>query len=122
MKLIYFVVAVICAVISWITSQINWQYADILFYIALFITSWYINLIFLYQEGNEKSKKYTILTPWNLIYAVIIGGIIFYYKKYNIKDYATVKYAFYKLVAIINACQGALIVLFFKFRDIYYHV
>ena len=121
MKLIYFVVSCIFAAVCWIATQINWQYANILLYVALFITSWYINLIFLYQEDHESSKKYTIFTPSNLIYLIIISVILFNLRSYNIKDYETVKYAFYKIVALVNAGQALIIVLFFKFRDIYVH-
>jgi hypothetical protein len=78
--------------------------------------------MFLYQEDHEKSKKYTILTPSNLIYVIIITTILIMLRKYNIKEYATIKYAFYKLVAIVNAVQAAFIAIFYKFRDIYYHV
>ena len=122
MKMIYFVVSCIGAVICWIATQLNWQYANILLYIALFITSWYINLIFLYQEDHETSKKYTILTPSNLLYLIIISVILFSLRSYNIKNYETVRYAFYKVVVIVNACQAALIVIYFKLRDIYVHM
>ncbi len=121
MKIIFFVVAFIFAGISWFSQQIDWEYAYILFYIGLFMTSWFICLIFLYQEENESSKKYTVVTPSNLIYLVAISIIIFMFRKYDIKEYETVKYSFYKVVAIGNAIQGALIVAFYKVRDIFYH-
>lgn len=122
MKLIYFVVSCIGAAICWIATQLNWQYANIILYIALFITSWYINLIFLYQEDHETSKKYTIFTPSNLIYVILISLIIFFLRDYRMRDYETVRYAFYKIVAVVNAFQAALIVIYFKLRDIYVHM
>ena len=122
MKIIYFVVAFIFGVLSWICHEVPWQYSHILFYICLFITSWYINLVFLYQEENEVSKKYSVLTPSNLIYLIIISVILFLLRDYNIKKYETVTYSFYKIVAIVNAIQAAFIVIFYKFRDIFYHV
>jgi len=122
MKIIYFVVACFFAALSWICTQFTWEYANILFYICLFITSWYINLVFLYQEENDISKKYTVFTPYNLLYVIIISIILFLLRDYDIKKYETVKYSFYKIVAIVNAVQAALIVFFYKFRDIYTHV
>jgi hypothetical protein len=121
MKIIYFVVACIFAAIAWIATQLTWQYANILLYISIFFVSWFINLIFLYQEEHENSKKYTILTPSNLIYLVIIVAVLVILRKYDIKYYATVKYSFYKLVAIVNAVQAAFMVIFYKLRDIFYH-
>ena len=122
MKIIYFVVACIFAAISWVCTQIAWQYSNILLYIALFITSFYLCLVFLYQEENETSKKYTIFTPYNLAYVIIIAVILFTLRKYNIKEYTTIKYSFYKVIAIVNAIQGAIIMFYFKIRDIYYHM
>ena len=121
MKIFNLVIALIFGVFAWVCTQLNWQYANIIFYIALFIASWFVCLVFLYQDESETSKKYTVITPSNLIYVVIIAIIIFSLRKYNIKEYATVRYSFYKVVAIVNAVQGAVIVLYYKFRDIYYH-
>ena len=122
MKIIYFVVACFFAVVSWVCTQINWQYINIALYICIFISSWYLNLVFLYQEENEASKKYTLFTPSNLLYVVIIAVILFLLRDYDIKKYETVKYSFYKIVALVNAGQAALIVFFYKFRDIFVHV
>jgi membrane-associated phospholipid phosphatase len=122
MKIIYLGVTCILSVICWIATQLSWQYANILFYIALFFTSWYIDLFFLYQEEHESSKKYTIITPSNLVYLVIITIILFILRKYNIKEYATVKYAFYKLVVIVNAIQAAIIVIYYKLREIFTNI
>mgnify|MGYP001111288306 FL=1 len=73
MKIIYFVVALIFGTLSWICTQTNWQYSYIPQYVCLFIASLYVALIFLYQEEHESSKKYTLLTPSNLIYVIIIA-------------------------------------------------
>ena len=43
-------------------------------------------------------------------------------RDYHVKDYETIKYAFYKVVAIVNAVQAVLIVAFYKLRDIYTHM
>ena len=121
MKIIYFVVACIFSALAWFSRQVSWEYENILFYVSLFLASWFVCLIFLYQEENESSKKYTILTPSNLIYVAVISIIIFMLRKYKIEEYETVKYSFYKVVAIVNAVQGLLIVAFYKIRDMYYH-
>jgi hypothetical protein len=121
MKIIYFVVACIFSAIAWIATQLTWQYANILFYIAIFLVSWFVALIFIYQENNEESKKYTILTPSNIIYFAIIAVLLIFFRKYDIQYYATAKYSFYKLVTIVNAAQGVFMIIFYKLRDIFYH-
>lgn len=122
MKIIYFVVAVIFGALSWICTQTVWEYQYILQYIFLFLTSWFVCLIFLYQEENEGSKKYTLFTPYNLIYVIIVGVLIFLYRDYDLDKWQTSMNSFYKVVFIINGIQGLLIMAFYKLRDIYHHM
>ena len=122
MNVIYFVVAIILSGLAWISKQLVWQYANILFYIFLFFASWYINMFLFHQEEFEKHKKYNIFTPIHIIYPLIIIGLIWYFKDYRLKDYNTIKYSFYKLVIIVNASQAVLLNVYYKFVDIYQHL
>lgn len=122
MVLIYLVVSVILAVVTWVCSQLDWQYGYILMYFFLFMTSWYISLVFVYQEEYERSKKFTLLTPIHLIYLAIDIGLLIYFWKWDLKDFQTVKYAKYKAVILMNLIQGVFQMIFFKMRDIYIHL
>jgi hypothetical protein len=130
MNLIYLVVAFILGLVTWICTQTTWQYAYILFYVFLFLCSWYINLFMLYQEENDKHKKYTLWTPANLIYVIIIAVLLFLLRdyhilelinKYTLSEFASKGYLFYKFVVILNMIQGIFLLLYFKIRSIYYN-
>lgn len=122
MKIIYFVVTIIFGTLSWICTQTVWEYQYILQYLFLFLASWFLCLVFVYQEENESSKKYTLFTPYNLLYVVIVSVLIFLYRKYDLDKWQTSTNSFYKMVFIVNAVQGVLIMAFYKLRDIYHHM
>ena len=122
MILIYFVVSVIMATLTWVSSQLDWKYGYILMYIFLFLTSWYISLLFVHQEEYDRSKKYTLITPGHIIFLLIDIGLLVYLKNWDIKDFQTVKYARYKAVVLLNLIQGSCLMVYFKFRDFYSHL
>ena len=122
MILIYFVVSAIFAAITWVCSQLDWQYGYILMYIFLFLTSWYISLIFVHQEEFDRSKKYTLITPGHIIYLAIDIGLLVYLWKWNLKDFQTVKFAKYKAVVLLNLVQGSCLMIYYKLRAIYAHL
>ncbi|MBR2290502.1 MAG: hypothetical protein IJ867_08040 [Clostridia bacterium] len=122
MTLIYLVVSVILGVVTWVCSNLDWQYGYILTYIFLFLTSWYVSLIFIYQEEYDRTKKFTVWTPAHLIYFVVDIGLLIYLWKYNLKDWQTVKFAKYKAVVLLNLGQGLALTVYFKLRDIYLHL
>lgn len=122
MILIYFVVSAILATLTWVCSQLDWQYGYILMYIFMFLTSWYICLVFLHQDEYDRTKKYTLITPGHLIFLAIDIGLLIYFWKWNLKDFVTVKFARYKLVVLVNLIQGCFLMTYFKLRDIYTHL
>jgi hypothetical protein len=84
----------------------------------------------LYQEENDKHKKYTLWTPANLIYVIIIAVLLFLLRdyhilelinKYTLSEFASKGYLFYKFVVILNMIQGIFLLLYFKIRSIYYN-
>ena len=122
MILIYFVVSVIMATLTWVCSQLDWKYGYILMYIFLFLTSWYISLLFVHQEEYDRSKKYTLITPGHLLFLAIDIGLLVYLWKWKIKDFQTVRFARYKAVVLLNLIQGSCLMVYFKLRDIYTHL
>lgn len=122
MILIYFVVACIMATLTWVCSQLDWQYGYILMYIFMFLTSWFISLIFVHQEEFDRSKKYTLITPGHIIFVVIDIGLLIYLWKWNLKDFRTVRFALYKLAVLVNLIQGSCIMIYCKLRDVYEHL
>ena len=122
MTLIYLVVSVILSVMVWVSSQLDWRYGYILMYIFLFLASWYVSLVFAYQEEYDRTKKYTFFTPAHLIFWAIDIGLLIYLWKWDLKDFLTVKYAKYKAVVIMNLIQGTFLMVYFKLRDFYTHL
>ena len=122
MTLIYLVVSVILAAMVWVSSQLDWQYGYILMYFFLFMTSWYVSLVFIYQEEYDRTKKFYIFTVPHLIYMVIDIGLMIFFWKYKLKDWQTVKYAKYKAVVLMNLIQGVFLMTYFKLRDVYTHL
>ena len=122
MTLIYFVVSVILSALVWVCSQLDWQYGYVLMYFFLFMTSWYVSLVFIYQEEYDRSKKFTLFTVPHLIYYLLDIALIVILWKYNLKDWKTVTYAKYKGVIILNLIQGSFLMLYFKLRDFYTHL
>lgn len=122
MVLIYFVVSVIMAALTWVSSQLEWQYGYILMYIFLFLTSWYISLIFVHQEDSDKLKRYTLISPLHLIFIAIDVGLLIYLWKWDLKDFQTVRFARYKAVVLMNLIQGVALMTFYKLKDIYTHL
>ncbi len=122
MILIYFVVSVILAAVTWVCSQLDWRYGYILMYIFLFLTSWCVSLIFVHQEEYDRSKKYTLITPGHLIFLAIDIGLLIYLWKWKLEDFQTVKFAKYKAVVLMNLLQGSFLMIYYKFRDIYEHL
>ena len=122
MTLIYLVVSAILAAITWACSQLDWQYGYILMYIFMFLTSWYICLVFIYQEEYDRTKKFTVLTPAHIILFAVDIGLLIWLWKYNLKDFQKVRYAMYKAVVLLNLGQGLALTLYFKLRSIYLHL
>lgn len=122
MTLIYLVVSVILSAIVWVCSQLDWQYGYILMYFFLFMTSWYISLVFIYEEEYDRTKKFSIFTVPHLIYFVIDVGLLIFLWKYKLKDWQTVRYAKYKAVVLMNLIQGICLMTYFKLRDVYTHL
>ena len=122
MTLIYLVVSFILSAMVWVSSQLDWQYGYILMYIFLFLASWYVCLVFLYQEEYERTKKYTLITPAHLIFLAIDIGLLIYFWKWDLKDFETVRYARYKAVVLMNLIQGVCLMTYFKLRDVYTHL
>ena len=122
MNIIFIVVAVLFGAISWICTQTVWEYQYILEYITLFISSFFVCLVFLYQEANQLSKKYKIITFPNLVYLVIILIALIVLRNYDLAEWSTSIYSFWKAVVVMNGIQGILIVLFFKIKDWYNHM
>ena len=122
MTLIYLVVATILSAMVWVCSQLEWQYGYILMYFFLFMASWYICLVFIYQEEYDRSKKFTLFTPGHLLFLVIDIGLMVYLWKWHLKDWQTVKYAKYKAVVLMNLIQGVALMTYFKLKDIYTHL
>ena len=122
MTIIYMVVAAVLSAMVWVASQLDWQYGYILMYIFLFLASWYVSLVFVYQEEYDRSKKFTLLTPGHLIYLAIDVGLLIYLWKWDIKDFETVRFAKYKAVVLMNLIQGILLMTYFKLKDIYTHL
>lgn len=122
MTLIYLVVSVILSVMTWVASQLDWQYGYILMYIFMFFASWYVSLVFVYQEEYDRSKKFTFFTPIHIIYLIIDIGLLIYLWKWNLKDFQTIKFAKYKAVVLMNLIQGSFLMLYFKLRDVYLHL
>ena len=122
MTLIYLVVSVILSAMVWVCSQLDWQYGYILMYFFLFIASWYISLVFIYQEEYDRSKKFFVFTIPHLIYVVIDVGLLIYLWKYDLRDWQTVRLAKYKAVVLMNFIQGIFLMTYFKLRDVYKHL
>ena len=122
MVLIYFVVSVIMAALTWVSSQLEWQYGYILMYFFMFLTSWYIALIFVHKDDSDKLKRYTLISPLHLIFIAIDVGLLIYLWKWNLKDFQTVRFARYKAVVLVNLIQGVCIMTYLKLRDIYTHL
>lgn len=122
MTLIYLVVSVILAVVTWVCSQLDWNYGYILMYFFLFMTSWYISLVFTYQEEYDRTKQYVLFTPAHLIFVIVDIGLLIYFWKWKLEDFETVKFARYKAVVLMNLIQGLLQMLFFKLRSVYIHL
>ncbi len=122
MILIYFVVSVIMAAITYVCSQLDWHYGYILMYIFMFLTSWFISLMFVHQEEFDRSKKYTLITPGHLIFLAIDICLLIYFWKWHIKDFQTVRFAKYKLVVLVNLIQGSFLMLYYKLVDFYTHL
>ena len=122
MILIYFVVSCIMATLTWVCSQLDWHYGYILMYFFMFLTSWYICLLFVHQEEYDRTKKYTLITPGHLIFLAIDIGLLIYLWKWNLKDFRTVRFALYKLVVLVNLIQGSCLMVYFKLRDFYEHL
>ena len=122
MNIIFIVVAILFGAISWICTQTVWEYQYILEYIALFISSFFVCLVFLYQEANRTSKKYKIITFPNIVYIVIIVITLVFLRNYSLEEWNTSIYSFWKAVVVMNGIQGILIMLFFKIRDWYNHM
>ncbi len=122
MKIIYAVIAVIFSVIAWICTQTVWEYQYILEYIAVFLASIFVCLVFIYQEENEVSKKYTLLTPYNLIYIIIVIILLVILRNYDYQYWRTAPGSFWKMVVTVNGIQGILLMLFYKIRDWYNHM
>lgn len=121
MKIVYAVIAIIFSAIAWICTQTRWEYQYILEYAAIFLASFFVCLVFLYQEENESSKKYTILTPYNLIYVILIIVLLVLFRNYEYEYWRDATGSFWKMIFTVNACQGAFLILFYKIRDWYYH-
>ena len=122
MTLIYLVVSVILSAMVWVSSQLDWRYGYILMYIFLFLASWYVSLVFVYQEEYDRTKKYTFFTPAHLIFWAIDIGLLIYFWKWHLKDFQTIKYARYKAIVLMNLIQGTFLMVYFKLRDIYTHL
>lgn len=122
MTLIYLVVSIILAAATWGFSQLDWQYGYILMYIFMFFTSWYICLVFIYQEEYDRTKKFTLLTPGHLIYLVIDIGLLIWLWKYDLKDFEKIRFARYKAIVLVNLAQGLALMFYFKLRDFYLHL
>lgn len=122
MKIIYAVIAVILSVIAWICTQTVWEYQYILEYIAIFLASIFVCLVFIYQEENEVSKKYTLLTPYNLIYIIIVIVLLVILRNYDYEYWRTASGSFWKMVVTVNGIQGILLMLYYKIRDWYNHM
>ena len=122
MNIIYIVVAVIFGAISWICTQTVWEYQYIIEYIALFLSSFFVCQVFLYQEGNESSKEFKIITFPHLVYVAIIVIALFALRNYSLEDWQISTYSFWKAVVVMNGIQGILIMLFYKIRDWYHHM
>ena len=122
MKIIYAVIAIIFSVIAWICTQTVWEYQYILEYIAIFIASIFVVLVFIYQEENEISKKYTLFTPYNLIYIVLVIVLLVIFRDYEYEYWRTDSGSFWKMVITVNGIQGILLMIFYKIRDWYNHM
>lgn len=122
MTIIYLIVSIILGAITWVCSQLSWQYGYILMYIFMFLTSWYICLVFIFQEEYEREKRFYIFTVPHLIYYLIDIGIIIFFWKYNLKDWKTVTYARCKAMAVLNIVQGTILMAYYKLRSIYIHL
>lgn len=122
MNIVYIVVAVIFGAISWICTQTVWEYQYIIEYIALFIASFFVAMVFLYQEANETSKKYKIVTFPNAIYVALILLALIFFRNYSLEDWQTSTYSFWKAVVVMNGIQGICIMIFYKIRDWYHHM
>ena len=122
MILIYFVVSCIMATLTWVCSQLDWRYGYILMYIFMFLTSWFIALIFVHQEEFDRTKKYTLITPGHIIFLAIDIALLVYLWKWNLKDFRTVRFALYKLVVLVNLIQGVGLMTYYKLRAVYEHL
>lgn len=121
MKIVYAVIATLLGVVAWICTQTVWEYQYILEYIAIFLASIFVCLVFIYQEENESSKKYTLFTPYNLIYIIIVVALLIVFRKYDYKYWRTESGSFWRMVVTVNGIQGLLLMLFYKIRDWYHH-
>lgn len=122
MTLIYLVVSVILSGAVWVCTQLDWEYAYILTYFFLFMASWYICLVFVYQEEYDRTKKFTFFTPAHLLFLAIDIGLLIYFWKWKLADFQTVRYAKYKAVILMNLIQGSFLMIYFKLRDFYIHL
>ena len=122
MTLIYLVVSVILAAMTWVCSQLDWQYGYILMYICMFFTSWYVALVFMYQEEYDRSKKFLVFTVPHILFYVIDILLLVLFWKYNLKEWRTVTYAKYKAIVLMNILQGSFLMLYFKLKDFYTHL
>lgn len=122
MRIIYAVAAVLFSVVAWICTQTRWEYQYIIEYIAVFIASFFVCLVFLCQEENESSKKYTLFTPSNLIYVVLVVVLLVVLRNYEYEYWRVATGSFWKMVVTVNGCQGIFLMLFYKIRDWYYHM
>ena len=123
MRNVYFVAAVLLSAVAWICTQTIWEYQYILEYIAIFFASWCVSMVFIFQEEGEDNKKYTIFTPYNLIYIVILLVLIFVVlRNYEFEYWQEVTGSFWRVVISLNGIQTLLTILFFKIRDWYYHM
>lgn len=122
MKIVYTVIAGLFSVLAWVCTQTVWEYQYILEYIFVFLASFFICLVFLYQEENETSKKYTLITPSNLIYIIIVAALLIVLRKYKYEDWRIVNGSFWKVVVTVNGCEGIFLMIFYKIRDWYNHM
>lgn len=122
MKIVYAVIAALLSVVAWICTQTVWEYQYILEYIAIFLASIFVCLVFIYQEENEASKKYTLFTPYNLIYIIIVAALLIAFSKYDYKYWRETSGSFWRMVVTVNGIQGILLMLFYKIRDWYHHM
>ena len=122
MTLIYLVVAAILAAFTWVCSQLDWQYGYILTYIFLFLSSWYVSLVFVHQDEYDRSKKFVFFTPEHIIYFVILAGLLVWLWKYDLKNFQTSWNAKCKAVVLLNLAQGVAQMVYFKLRDFYTHL